>query len=94
MNPDDLVQSIVAEAAAKRSAMLNGLAEQFLKATGLNPTEVELVEKTEVGKIIWFFREKSGTCQACGRKSTCTCGEDDSDGPSLPHKSTCPKYGY
>lgn len=38
----------------------------------------------------WLVRKLVAASEGC---PTCFCGEDDCDGPQLPHKSWCPKYG-
>ena len=49
---------LVEEAAVRRASMIETMLIPFLKQTGLTPDRIELVERTEGSKIVWYFREK------------------------------------
>jgi hypothetical protein len=59
---------------------------QFERAVpvGLTKPGVEIVQE---------HRSVSPDLSSLLGDKTCTCGEDDDDGPSLPHKTWCPKAG-
>lgn len=55
----DLLNKYVEESAHKRAGHLELLAQAFLQETGLNPSQVELVEERKDNKVIWYFRERT-----------------------------------
>lgn len=55
------MQKIVEETASKRASLIESFVIQYLKDTGLQITEIELVERQEGMKIVWYFRKKGSS---------------------------------
>lgn len=61
MPDEDLMTRTVEEAARKQTRMLESLASAYLQQTGLTADLVELVERADGFKIIWYFRKKGSS---------------------------------
>ncbi len=55
---EDFIRKHTEECAHRRASMIESLAIEYLKKTGLQADQVEIVERQDGQKIVWYFRKK------------------------------------
>lgn len=57
----EMINRVVEEAARKRAELIESFVIQYIKDTGLTVMDIELVERHEGMKIVWYFRKKGSS---------------------------------
>ena len=61
MKPSEQLNKIVEECAIKRAELIESFVVKYLKDTDLRIDEIEMVERFEGSKVVWYFRKKGSS---------------------------------